>query len=379
MKNLRRIAVSALIVAGGAELVVASGASAGLTPSGRGPRAAENLPITAAVRTSILDGADKSHDLPIGSYIGLQAGTAYYALDEATSTYWAGASLIPNPKSQEAQVSVQDDGGYVIFERHAGGAWSAFNDGLVGVEGSTCASAHIVIPPAVLAVWHWAPGSCKPPVESPPTTTLPPTAVGELAAAKVQWLAGANASSASADLYLQRTAKLLLKAAGLSDGSGNVVDTKAAKALEQMASLPDAMLTPAQGAELRADTEYGNEFFGTNGAWGTSTPSRTVAAFTATLQQETRIGTLNAVPALAAVPDAVVTCPVLASLALNKGFGCRISSVKTGGYTMIGEITAADAVTYVVNVVKGAPIYPCAGELDASEEAALHALGGHCS
>jgi len=378
MKYLRRIVVSASIVAGAAQLVVASAASAGLAPSGKGPGSAENLPITAAVRTSILDGADKSHDLPIGSYIGLRAGTAYYALDEATSTYWAGASLIPNPKSQQAQVSVQDDGAYVIFERRTGGAWSTFDDGLVGAEDSTCASAHIVIPPAVLAVWHWAPGSCTPPVESSPPTTLPPTAAGEIAAAKMQWLAGANAISADQGLYLQRAAKLLLKAA-LSDGSGNAADTKAAKALDQIASLPDAMLTPAQGAELQADIEYGNEFFGTNGAWDTSTPSHTVAAFTATLQEETRIGTLNAVPALADIPDAVVTCPVLASLALNKGFGCRISSATSGSYTMIGEITAADAITYTVNVVKGAPIYQCAGELDASEQAVLRALGGHCA
>ncbi len=90
---------------------------------------------------------------------------AYYAYDRVTSTYWAGASLVPNPKSYEAGVVVQDDGAYLIFDRSAHGSWQAHDVGYSDTSG-TCAAYHVSIPVAVVAVWNWVPGTCHPPSRS---------------------------------------------------------------------------------------------------------------------------------------------------------------------------------------------------------------------
>jgi hypothetical protein len=54
---------------------------------------------------------------------------------------------------------VQDDGGYLLFERPAAGAWTAYNVGLAETDGSTCPATP---PAAVLALWGWPAGSCRP-------------------------------------------------------------------------------------------------------------------------------------------------------------------------------------------------------------------------
>ena len=80
------------------------------------------------------------------------------AYDPATQTYWAGAALNPSPSSQQAQVSNQDDGSYLLFKRTPGGSWSAQNAGL-GPPGGTCPETP---PPAILRLWGWSPGACNP-------------------------------------------------------------------------------------------------------------------------------------------------------------------------------------------------------------------------
>ncbi len=99
------------------------------------------------------------NSLPASAYRGLAAGRVYYAFDSATMTYWAGAALDPSPSSQRAQVSVQDDGSYLLFVRPAGGAWTAKDVGLTGIEGSKCPTP---VPVVILSLWHWAAGSCRP-------------------------------------------------------------------------------------------------------------------------------------------------------------------------------------------------------------------------
>jgi hypothetical protein len=91
--------------------------------------------------------------------VGLTPGLTYYALDPATSTYWAGAQLKPSSSSLRAQVSVQDDGAYDVFHRSASGSWIATPVGASGPD-ATCATA---VPASVLAVWGWAPGTCRAP------------------------------------------------------------------------------------------------------------------------------------------------------------------------------------------------------------------------
>jgi len=121
----------------------------------------QNLAVTPAVIKSILDAGAKYHHLPATDYTGLDPGTAYYAFDPATNTFYAAAGLDPSPNSLKAQVGAQDDGGYNLFVRLASNTnWTVYNDGLGGADGSVCP---IAIPASVLAVWNWKPKSCYPP------------------------------------------------------------------------------------------------------------------------------------------------------------------------------------------------------------------------
>lgn len=119
----------------------------------------QNLVLTGAIRAQLVAAAAKLHDLPASAYVGLVPGESYYGFNPATSTYWAGGALDPSPSSQPAQVSVQDDGGYYVFEEPSGGSWTASSEGLAGIEGAKCS---VTIPPALVALWHWAPGACHP-------------------------------------------------------------------------------------------------------------------------------------------------------------------------------------------------------------------------
>jgi hypothetical protein len=123
------------------------------------PTGAENLVLTDAIRAQLVAAAATLNSLPASAYLGLVHGESYYGFDPATNTYWAGGALDPSPSSQPAQVSVQDDGGYYIFEEPAGGSWTASAEGMAGIEGATC-SVHI--PAALVALWHWAAGACRP-------------------------------------------------------------------------------------------------------------------------------------------------------------------------------------------------------------------------
>jgi hypothetical protein len=119
-----------------------------------------NLPVTDAVRQSLLEAGAAHQNLPASDYTGLRPGETYYAYDAATSTYWAGAALAPSPASQQAQVASQDDGSYLLFEMPNGGSWTAYSDGLGGIGGTPCP---VTIPPAILQLWGWSPGGCQPP------------------------------------------------------------------------------------------------------------------------------------------------------------------------------------------------------------------------
>jgi hypothetical protein len=115
--------------------------------------------LTDAIRSQLVAAAAKLNGLPASAYIGLVHGKSYYGFDPAANIYWAGGALDPSPSSQRAQVSVQDDGGYYIFEEPAGGSWTASAEGMAGIGGTTCA---VHIPPTLLALWHWPAGACHP-------------------------------------------------------------------------------------------------------------------------------------------------------------------------------------------------------------------------
>jgi len=119
----------------------------------------ENLPVTSSVAAQLLKAGAALNGLQASDYTGLAAGRTYYAFDSATSTYWAGAALDPSPSSQAAQVSVQDDGSYLLFIRPSGKSWKAEDVGLAGIEGSKCPT---TVPSVILALFHWAAGMCRP-------------------------------------------------------------------------------------------------------------------------------------------------------------------------------------------------------------------------
>jgi hypothetical protein len=57
-------------------------------------------------------------------------------------------------------VASQDDGAYLLFVRPQGGAWTVYDVGLAGTPaGSACPA---TVPSAVLELWGWPPGSCRP-------------------------------------------------------------------------------------------------------------------------------------------------------------------------------------------------------------------------
>lgn len=120
---------------------------------------AKNLVLTPAIRAQLVAAAARLNHLPASAYLGLVHGESYYAFDPVKNAYWAGGALDPSPSSQQAQVSVQDDGGYYVFEEPAGSSWTATAVGMTGIGGATCP---VRIPPAIVALWHWPAGACRP-------------------------------------------------------------------------------------------------------------------------------------------------------------------------------------------------------------------------
>ena len=120
---------------------------------------AQNLVVTDQLRATLVAAGATLDHLTASDFTGLRAGETYYAYDAATHTYWAGGGLAPSPSSTPAQIASQDDGAYTLFTRTASGSWTAYEVGATGVEGGTCPTA---VPADVLALWGWAPGSCRP-------------------------------------------------------------------------------------------------------------------------------------------------------------------------------------------------------------------------
>ena len=119
-----------------------------------------NLVVTDALRSQLVAAGAAQHNLSPSDYTGLRAGETYYAYDATTHTYWAGASLDPSPSSTPAQVASQDDGAYLLFDRPQGGTWTVYDVGLAGTpEGTACPT---TVPSAILGLWGWPPGSCRP-------------------------------------------------------------------------------------------------------------------------------------------------------------------------------------------------------------------------
>ncbi len=124
---------------------------------------AANVPVTNQVRSELVAAAAGLQQIPVGQFTGLAPGLTYYGLDKTTATYWAGARLVPAPTPDgsapsQAQISSQDEGSYYVFQKPSGGTWTAYPAGNTG-PGTVCP---VTVPAAVLQVWGWPAGSCRP-------------------------------------------------------------------------------------------------------------------------------------------------------------------------------------------------------------------------
>lgn len=171
----RRWAVG-VVVAGALGLTACSGTSAtsstssttgaagsGTTSSTMPLTTAVDVPVTDGVRSELVSAGSAVNNIPAAEFSGLAPGLTYYALDRSTGVYWAGARLVAAPSSDpsnptQAQVSTQDDGSYYVFRQSPGGGWTAYAAGNTG-QSTACP---ITIPAAVLRVWGWPSGSCRP-------------------------------------------------------------------------------------------------------------------------------------------------------------------------------------------------------------------------
>jgi hypothetical protein len=360
---------------------------------------AANLTVTSAVRTALVDAGASHYGLAGSAFTGLGQGTTYYAYDISNSTYWAGASLVPSPSSSQAEVVVQDDGAYLIFDRTAHGAWQAHDVGYSDTVGD-CAAYHVSIPAAVVAVWHWVPGTCHPPANlyGPGNGSTAKSPNHDYALALLQWERGAQAGPPDYHHYWVAAASDLTKAATahLSGAAGYL---RVASELLKLVHLPFVVNTPVQmQAGAAALFEALNSFFSTDGLYDVNAPSANPAAFVATLQLEARIGTIQVVadPMIGTAPgnypDALVTCPVLSPLAFkavalsplsyNDTFGCKLTTSSIGTYYIVGVISAAHATEYDGTITGlgngGTPVFTCNEFDDSAQLQVAKKLGARC-
>ncbi|HTW07152.1 MAG TPA: hypothetical protein VME46_06570 [Acidimicrobiales bacterium] len=354
----------------------AAAAYAARPPMAALPGQATNLVLTGPVVVQLVVADAAAKHLAANDFLGVQA--AYYAYDGATSTYWAAAEVVPAPWSYQAEVESQDDGGYTIFHEPPHGSWVATDDGMGGQGGVICARYHVSIPSAVLATWHWPSGTCTPPPNSSPGRLLL-TYFGNAARA---WWAGAAAISAKQGGYWLAAAKAL-EAAVAAKAPGTTGYADAAGQLVQLSKLPDAMQTSTQQKEDSALTVSLDAFFGSDGLYGISAPSRTTKAFAATLGLEAGLGTLSLVadPRLGKMPaglgDAVVTCPVLAGVTAGSVFGCKVEEFD---YFIVGTIRSDYAMTYFGYFVNNSAVFECKADgLSTAEQLAAKKMGGGCA
>ncbi len=125
----------------------------GPATSSAGTGVVRALPMTPQVREQLLEAAAAAKQVPAAQFAGLDPAGRYYARDEATGTSWAAAALLPRATSTAAQISVQDNGSYDLFEKPPDRRWLVFEVGQAGVGGTRCP---VEVPAAVVRAWGWA-------------------------------------------------------------------------------------------------------------------------------------------------------------------------------------------------------------------------------
>jgi hypothetical protein len=126
--------------------------------------AAQNFTLSATTSAELLKAlAIACHASP-GDFSGFAPGTSYFAIDNATGTFWAAGQAVPTAAAAggNAGVCVQDQGSYWIFYNLLGTTtWVPERAGYVGPgSGGTCPAQ--VPPAAVTNAWGWPAGACRP-------------------------------------------------------------------------------------------------------------------------------------------------------------------------------------------------------------------------
>ncbi len=137
-------------------------ASGSTTPSGTAASASiapgvKNLALTPELTRELLIAAATFNKLPVTAYEGLAPHSTYVGRD-ASGTVWAATALQPSPSSVPAQVSVQDDGSYLLLRRNPSGDWTVWSVGLA----SAADCARFGLPAALRTLWDWPSTGCHP-------------------------------------------------------------------------------------------------------------------------------------------------------------------------------------------------------------------------
>lgn len=132
----------------------------GTCPASPRPGPSRNLVVTDTLRHQLLAAGAALNKLPPSDYQGLEPGLTYAGYHAADRTMWAAAALAAKPTSTPALVAGQDAGSYLLFWRQDGGRWHVLLDG-GGLRAPACR-----LPPSLLRVWGWPPGSEHPPPPS---------------------------------------------------------------------------------------------------------------------------------------------------------------------------------------------------------------------
>lgn len=135
----------------------AASPSGSAAPSSSIAPGVKNLALTPDLARQILIAAATFNKLPVTAYTGLVPGLTFAGRDAHGAT-WVGTALEPSPSSVPAQVSVQDDGSYLLLERPAGGEWRVWSVGLA----SAADCARFGLPGDLRTLWGWPATGCRP-------------------------------------------------------------------------------------------------------------------------------------------------------------------------------------------------------------------------
>lgn len=120
------------------------------------PAGAENLFISRGTLGELVGAFEATRHLAPDDVVGAEPGSIYYGYVPSTGTYWARASFEPTSTAPlSVQVSMQDGGGDVVFDRPPGGAWT-----IVAAVGEPFCPGLLAdpIPKSILAVWQLCQG-----------------------------------------------------------------------------------------------------------------------------------------------------------------------------------------------------------------------------